>query len=59
MKYKVGDKVEVVSNENYNEFSIGEVVTITHVGKKDYDYIAQNDSGDWWYMTDKELKIVK
>ena len=31
LKYKVGDKVRVISNSNGNKFEIGEIVTITQL----------------------------
>ena len=58
-KFKVGDKVRVVSNINNHEFDIGEIITITGVCEKtkDQEYIADGSS-DWWYVLESELDWV-
>jgi len=58
-KFKVGDKVRVVSNTNNHEFDIGEIITITNIceNTKNQEYIADGYS-DWWYVLESELEWV-
>ena len=58
-KFKVGDKVRVVSNTNDHKFDIGEIITITEVfgSTKDQEYAA-NGSSDWWCVLESELDWV-
>lgn len=53
MKYKVGQFVEVISNESCHEFPIGSVVKITEVSG--YDYTCESDKA-YWFLGESEIK---
>lgn len=60
MKYKVGDKVRIVSNrETGHKFEIGEIVILTSV---DSDHLPEKchklDRSDFWYVDEKEIEPV-
>lgn len=55
MKYKVGDKVRVVSCKGGHKFNLGDIVEIFDVGES--DYIATKD-GNTWYIYDEEVEPV-
>lgn len=53
MKYKVGDKVRIVSCEYGHGFNLGDIVKISKVGETDYEAIKNGES---WYVDDEEVE---
>jgi len=57
MKYNVNDIVEIIGNESYHKFEIGDEVEITEVNK--YDYFARldgsTDNKDQWFVTPNDI----
>lgn len=59
MKYKVGDRVRVISSANGHKFNIGDIVTIEKL-YPDGDpphYKARNSSGSW-YVGDENIEDI-
>lgn len=56
MKYKVGDKVVVRENFSGHRFKMGETIEIQKV--TDSDYLAINEKGCSWWVTDVELVSI-
>jgi len=60
MKYKVGDKVKVVSNDSGSDY-VGQVYTVISVRDRDYDdqkyFYDLGEAGRWW--ADHELSLIK
>jgi hypothetical protein len=57
LKYKVGDKVRIISNSNGNKFEIGEIVTITQLYEDEKHYKANNTT-DFWWVGDSVLESI-
>ena len=60
MKYKVGDKVEVIGYDSWHGFRIGDIVTITELfpdGNPPH-YRADSANGHW-YLRDEYIKSYK
>lgn len=58
-KYKVGDKVRVVKNQNGHNFVIGTICTITEISiHKDYDEYTIDDGNKTRYAHDYELELI-
>lgn len=55
MKYKVGDKVRIVSNRCGHEFCMGDIVDITIVAGSYYNACKDGIS---WAITDEEVEPV-
>lgn len=58
-KFKVGDKVKVVSNENFHSFKIGEILEIIEYDEEDNDYECINSSGHTQYLIADEFVKVE
>lgn len=56
MRFKVGDKVRVISNESRHDFKIGEIVIIESIDR--HYYSAYNIDEETWWFTDKECEPV-
>ena len=61
MKYKVGDKVRIISNtETEHEFEIGEIVLLTNVDSGGGPEICHKlDMSDWWYVGAGEIEPIE
>lgn len=57
MKYKVGDRVRIVSNYSGHGFNIGTEVCIRSVDKND-DYYAADDNGETWFINHQECEAI-
>lgn len=57
MKYKVGDKVRIVSTYYGHGFRIGEEVILTEFVEEEEAFMASNENGDW-YVTEKDVEPI-
>jgi hypothetical protein len=55
-RFKVGDRAIVVGDNSDHCFAQGTIVIISELAEEGYDYIATADSGDYWWIVDKDLK---
>ena len=65
-KYKVGDKVKIVSKGqgiSCHEFDIGDIVTINRTdggacSSSEYKYHCSNLKDEWWWCRAKDIEKI-
>lgn len=57
MKFKVGDKVKIITNKCHSNNKIGEIGTITEISHPQCRVVTSNNitTGNWSYLSDLEL----
>lgn len=57
MKFKVGDKVRVVTKKHGHKFDIGEIVKIEEISDRDYKCSSLKKDKLWWMGEDEFIKV--
>lgn len=58
-KFKQGDNLIIVANENYHGFDIGEEVTVSSYNTQNDDFTVANKHGVEWLVREDEVEFVK
>ena len=56
MKFKVGDRIKVIAENNLQTGSLGLLGKIIMVSN---DYKVQLDDGDYWFYEENELELIQ